>query len=108
MSVTTEYGTNIAFIEELHEKYQRDPMSVSESWREFFQGYEDEAEEREVARAASAGGAPVVSEPLPQPQQRPSLVTAPAPAPAQVSVQPGETATPLRGAASKIVQNMEA
>src|SRR5688500_6623178 len=103
MSVTTEYGTNIAFIEELHEKYRRDPMSVSESWREFFQGYEDEAEEREVARADSAGGAPVVNEPAPPPQQRPSLVTAapgPAPAPAQLSMQAGETATPLRGVAS--------
>ena len=44
-SVTSTYGANIAFIEELYEKYQSDPNSVSPSWREFFRGYQSEEEE---------------------------------------------------------------
>ncbi len=40
MSVTSTYGANIAFIEELWEKFRNDPNSVSPSWREFFQDYQ--------------------------------------------------------------------
>jgi len=39
MASTPSYGTNIAFIEELYEKYRIDPASVGESWREFFADY---------------------------------------------------------------------
>ena len=61
------YGANIAFIEELYEKYRNDPQSVSASWREFFEDYdpqleeedqEDEAEQR-VAAVAGGGAASV-------------------------------------------------
>ena len=31
---------NIAYIESLYESYQEDPMSVEDSWRYFFEGYE--------------------------------------------------------------------
>ena len=34
------FGANIAFIEELYEKFKTDPSSVSASWREFFQDYD--------------------------------------------------------------------
>ncbi len=109
------YGANIAFIEELFEKYQTDPQSVSASWREFFEDYtppvDDEAEEEEQIEqrvAAVAGGASVASAP-PRP-------AAPAPAPAAPAAPrptpvppPASAGTPvaLRGAASKIVANME-
>ena len=36
MSVTQAYGANIAFIEELYERYRANPESVSASWREVF------------------------------------------------------------------------
>ena len=39
-SVTQAYGANIAFIEELYERYRANPDSVSASWREFFGGNE--------------------------------------------------------------------
>ena len=39
-SVTQAYGPNIAFIEELYEKYRANPDAVSASWREFFQDYQ--------------------------------------------------------------------
>ena len=40
MSASAPFGTNIAFIEELYDKYRQNPLSVSASWREFFQDYE--------------------------------------------------------------------
>ena len=33
-------ATNASYMEELYEKYRRDPASVEESWRKFFEGYE--------------------------------------------------------------------
>jgi 2-oxoglutarate decarboxylase len=112
------FGANIAFIEELYEKYRNDPQSVSPSWREFFADYdpqlEEEDQEEEVEQrvaAVAAGGASVA------PAARPASTPAPAPAapapapprPTPVPTPPPSTGTPvaLRGAASKIVANME-
>src|SRR5712692_8019985 len=58
-SVTQAYGANIAFIEELYERYRANPESVSASWREFFHDYqpqfeEDLAEDLEEQRAVAA------------------------------------------------------
>jgi 2-oxoglutarate dehydrogenase E1 component len=118
------FGANIAFIEELYEKYRTDPQSVSASWREFFQDYEpagaeeEEEEEEPQLVAAGAGGAtgfststsstsgglkaaaPQTAAPQPAPAPRPTPVPAPA-APTS-----GKQVA-LRGAASKIVANME-
>src|SRR5437016_9589577 len=91
-SVTQTYGANIAFIEELYERYRANPESVSASWREFFHDYTD-GEER-VATAAPAVAPPAAEA---------AAATRPTPVPPLV---PG--ATPLRGAAAKIVTNMEA
>ncbi len=85
------YGANIAFIEELYEKFRTDPTSVSASWREFFADYEpapleeEEVEER-VAAVAGTASSNVARPALPE----------------------GAKAVALRGAASKIVANMEA
>jgi len=111
MSVTSTYGANIAFIEELYEKYRSNPEAVSATWREFFRDYEpqfeEDLEEEPVALASSGGQAP---SPVPPPAAR----TGEAPVlhrtePPRPTIVPSDTkATPLRGAASKIVQNMEA
>ena len=108
MSVTCSYGANIAFIEELYEKYRSNPDAVSATWREFFRDYEPEVaeeEEEQIPIAVNARVTPSVSEgpggaggAMPQPVPPPIR-----PAP---SLPLGMTA--LRGAASKIVQNMEA
>ena len=45
MTVTQAYGANIAFIEELYEKWRVSPESVSASWREFFEDYEPPADD---------------------------------------------------------------
>ncbi|HKR66693.1 MAG TPA: multifunctional oxoglutarate decarboxylase/oxoglutarate dehydrogenase thiamine pyrophosphate-binding subunit/dihydrolipoyllysine-residue succinyltransferase subunit, partial [Thermoanaerobaculia bacterium] len=112
----SSFGANIAFIEELYEKYQSDPQSVSASWREFFQDYdpqleEEDSEEQIEQRVASVGtaalGRPPVTAPTatPQPTAEAAVAT-PAPKPTLVP-QPGGKPVPLRGAASKIVANME-
>ena len=106
------FGANIAFIEELYEKYRTDPASVSTSWREFFADYEppafeDEVEvEEHVPAVASAAGAPVTSQPAPAPVA-PAAAPAPRPAPVAAPTPEGSKSVPLRGAASKIVANME-
>src|SRR5687767_11671772 len=116
MSVpTAEYGTNIAFIEDLFERYRRDPMSVSESWREFFQGNE----EPEGARGREGEGATAEASPQPAPEaprpreaQSAQVTEFPRPLspspPRPLESKEGDTPVPLRGVASKIVQNMEA
>jgi multifunctional 2-oxoglutarate metabolism enzyme len=111
------YGANIAFIEELYEKYRNDPQSVSGSWREFFEDYDPQIEEEDAEEAGATGSQPVDASPAPTPAARraetPSLQVAPAapaPRPTPVPAPPvtSGTSVPLRGAASKIVANMEA
>jgi len=98
------FGANIAFIEELYEKYRTDPSSVSASWREFFADYEprlaDEEEVEERVAAVAGAGAPAI---------KPAPVAPPAPRPTPVPPPPPAAGKPvaLRGAASKIVANME-
>src|SRR5206468_3120621 len=102
---------NIAFIEELYEKWRVDPESVSASWREFFQGYEPAFEEEDVnpvGGQAPSPVAPVVPAPRPVPVPPPTQKTGEAPVPPQEPKGTAGTPVPLRGAASKIVQNMEA
>jgi 2-oxoglutarate decarboxylase len=103
-SVTQSYGANIAFIEELYEKYRNDPASVSASWREFFHDYQPQLEEEfEEDIAVGQTAAPVAVQPAPQP-----VAPAPQPAPRPTPVPSNQNLTPLRGAAGKIATNMEA
>jgi multifunctional 2-oxoglutarate metabolism enzyme len=109
MASTFSYGTNIAFIEELYEKYLQNPQSVSASWQEFFQGYEpaagdDEFEEEATDPPATESWSPTPSREAVAREPEPKPAPAPVAVPSPVEI-PG---TPLRGAASKIVQNMEA
>jgi 2-oxoglutarate dehydrogenase E1 component len=96
-SLPQNYGANIAFIEELYDQYRANPESVSASWREFFgdnnveAGFSRPAEDD--GRLKPAAPQPAATPAPPKPTQVPSLA-------------PG--ATPLRGAAAKIVTNMEA
>ena len=102
------FGANIAFIEDLYEKYRTDPSSVSASWREFFADYEPQAAEEEDVEervaAVAAAGAPA-PRPAPTPPPAPA---APRPTPVPQPPPPAAgKAVALRGAASKIVANME-
>jgi 2-oxoglutarate decarboxylase len=98
-STTTpgSFGPNAWLVDDMYDRFLVDPTSVSDSWREFFADY----------RPA----------PVPAPQSAP----APAPGPAASASAPvasleatpaagpeAQEATVLRGAASRIVANMEA
>ncbi len=106
------FGANIAFIEELFETYKTDPGSVSASWREFFQDYDPQLDEEDVeepverrgAAATQQVSAPPPAEVKPAAPPAPALRPTPVPAPAA----PAGNVVALRGAASKIVTNMEA
>jgi 2-oxoglutarate dehydrogenase E1 component len=108
------YGANIAFIEELYEKYRNDPAAVSASWREFFHDYEPQlAEELEedIAVGQTIFVTPSVSE---GPGRAGGAMTQPVAPPAPpgpsltLGVTDGQKSVPLRGAAGKIATNMEA
>ncbi|HEY0155666.1 MAG TPA: multifunctional oxoglutarate decarboxylase/oxoglutarate dehydrogenase thiamine pyrophosphate-binding subunit/dihydrolipoyllysine-residue succinyltransferase subunit [Thermoanaerobaculia bacterium] len=115
-TVKQAYGANIAFIEELHEKFLADPSSVSASWREFFEDYVPQVDEEEVVeeRVAVAAGSvegrplrPPTPAPAAEAAAAPRAVPQPAPRPTPVPPPAGGTSVALRGAASKIVANME-
>jgi multifunctional 2-oxoglutarate metabolism enzyme len=90
------FGANSWLVEEMFERFQDDPSSVGENWREFFADYK--------STAAPARPAPVAPVPAPV-TEAPSAGSAPAasgaPHPAE---QPGE---PIRGAGLAIATNME-
>ncbi len=109
-------GPNSWLVDEMREQYTDNPASVSESWRAYFNGYAGPS----VSRAAANGAVHAVptthSAPATATDGTASAPAVTAPAPAVVAQKPtaapviaagGET-SPLRGVASKIVQNMEA
>ena len=77
------FGPNAWLVDDMYDRFLADPDSVSTSWREFFADYQ-----RSTVPTVATAHAPVV-----------------APAPAVVV---DEAATPLRGAAARIVSNMVA
>ena len=82
-------GPNAWLVDEMHEQYLSDPASVSDSWRDFFADYR---------RDAAPQTAPIAPSP-------PVVAPRPITAPAVVAEPEGDA---IRGAAARIVQNMEA
>ncbi len=89
-----ELGPNSGLVEELYERYLENPSSVDEHWRAYFAGESPppNGERTEVA----ATRAPAVAPP-----------PAPAPRPGPLVLE-GDEPEPLRGAAARTVENMEA
>jgi 2-oxoglutarate dehydrogenase E1 component len=98
------FGPNAWLVDDMYEQYRQDPASVSESWREFFENYRPGG-----ANLARPSTPDVVSEPITAAISAPAASVSP-PSATTVAVAPatGETATPLRGAAARIVANMTA
>jgi 2-oxoglutarate dehydrogenase E1 component len=112
---TGAFGPNAWLVEDMYDQYRNDPTSVSDSWREFFADY----------RPAGTSPAPVATtRTAPHVPSAPSVsgdglvsvaptVTGAASTAAEGRTQASVTAvppvaTPLRGAAGRIVANMEA
>ena len=105
-------GPNAWLVDEMYEQYRADPSSVSESWREFFADYQSDTQAGTTAgRRGPAGhraqgrrrgrlppgrrAAPRRRDRSRRPRPRPRATGA-------------EALQPLRGAAARIVANMEA
>ena len=102
---TGAFGPNAWLVEDMYERYLADPSSVSASWQEFLADYRPAT----GPYAAAPGAAPpATAPPPPAPTASP---TAASPPPTTASPPPttaADGATPLRGAAARIVANMEA
>jgi 2-oxoglutarate dehydrogenase E1 component len=99
------FGPNAWLVDDMYDRFLADPESVSESWREFFTDYRPGSVPAPPQPSAPAQIAQA-SEAAPSAAAAPAAATAPAPSPTVPAVI--EEATPLRGAASRIVANMEA
>ncbi|MEX2291713.1 MAG: multifunctional oxoglutarate decarboxylase/oxoglutarate dehydrogenase thiamine pyrophosphate-binding subunit/dihydrolipoyllysine-residue succinyltransferase subunit [Mycobacteriales bacterium] len=123
----TDFGANEWLVYEIHQQYLKDPDSVSDAWREFLSDYKP-AVEGTAPNGGPAGGikgtpppAPTAQAPdtqapaAPGPAPAAPAPAAPAPAPAAPAAaaekKPAATAgmqtTPLKGAAARVVSNME-
>ena len=111
------FGPNEWLVEEMYDRFKADPASVGPSWQQFFANYRQSTAPPRSAAAAA---------PTPAPPAAASAVVAPAAAPAPTA--PGsakgdptgdragataadaaaDTARPLKGAAARVVANMEA
>jgi 2-oxoglutarate dehydrogenase E1 component len=102
-----DLGPNEWLVDEMYEQYRSNPASVGESWQEFFADYQPRSE------AKTNGAAPVATEPeaaaapapAPEGEAEPAPEPEAAPKPKAKAEAPGEA---IKGAAARIVANMEA
>ncbi|MGN6720996.1 MAG: multifunctional oxoglutarate decarboxylase/oxoglutarate dehydrogenase thiamine pyrophosphate-binding subunit/dihydrolipoyllysine-residue succinyltransferase subunit, partial [Marmoricola sp.] len=114
------FGANEWLVDEMYEKYQRDPKSVDPAWWDFFQNYNGNgstpAQAPAAAVAAPAAPAPAAAPataapaaPAAKPTAAPTPTPAAAPAPKAPAPAPAADATftTLRGIPAATAKNME-
>ena len=111
-TATGSFGPNAWLVDDMYDRFRVDPTSVSESWREFFVDYSPTpvpTSNALPARPAAVTPAPEAVSTATPAMTSPPPVAAPAP-PARVAAPSADEdpVSPLRGAASRIVINMEA
>jgi 2-oxoglutarate decarboxylase len=100
-----DLGSNAGMVEDMYREYVEHPDSVSDAWREFFADYVP----REGAPAtATAPTATPAAPPAPAPATSVPAASKPGTSGAPALVLEGETPSVLRGAAARVVENMEA
>src|ERR1700722_3907934 len=102
------FGPNAWLVDDMYDRFLADPDSVSDSWREFFADYRPAPVPAPAPQSQAPSPAPTREPPTREPQGGAAVPAATAPAPAPTGGAGNEEATPLRGAASRIVANMEA
>src|SRR5262245_36906129 len=97
-----DLGPNAGLVDEMYRQFQENPQSVAPAWREFFEDYVPRNQPPAPAPAPAAAAAPAAP--------APAAPAAPKPAAngAAPVVLDGDEPEPLRGAAARIVTNMEA
>jgi 2-oxoglutarate decarboxylase len=109
----SDFGANEWLVEEMYERYRADPSSVDEAWHDFFEDYESANAPARPA-AQSNGAAPVHEAAAPEPRAEPKAETRPEPKAEPKSEPKADAksasagAMQLRGAAARVVQNMQA
>ena len=115
--IAENFGANATYVEALLARFRSDPALVDESWRVYFAellgngtAVESSAEQSVVAPKTDAGAATITPQRdgkkvASAPAQTATPATAPKAAPAEAGA---IEAIPIRGAALKIVENMEA
>ncbi|MDQ1709199.1 MAG: multifunctional 2-oxoglutarate metabolism enzyme, partial [Frankiaceae bacterium] len=119
------FGTNVWLVDEIYRQYQNDPNSVDEAWWDFFADY-DPADvgtptngkpAAETAPGAAPSAPAPAAAPVAAPASAPEATPPAAPPAAQPAAKPagpasalpaGAQARPLKGAAARVVTNMEA
>ncbi|HET8929104.1 MAG TPA: 2-oxo acid dehydrogenase subunit E2, partial [Acidimicrobiales bacterium] len=106
----TSLGPNAWLVDEKYEQYLADPASVAESWREFFADYRPQTPKKPTTAAEPADSATPptsTSTPTPSPPAPTSAAPAASTAPAKSAAPVEDEGEPLRGAAARVVANME-
>jgi multifunctional 2-oxoglutarate metabolism enzyme len=112
--IAENFGANASYVEGLLKRFRSNPQLVDESWRAYFSellgdGVASLAEISENGKGATAEVKVAQTAPAPEPQATtPASAPAPLKPAAAIAAREGEEAIPIRGAALKIVENMEA
>src|ERR1043165_7052835 len=116
--IAENFGANATYVETLLARFRSDPSLVDESWRAYFEELLGNGHPGASATAGASSVQPERVHPQVQPAQPRSAGKHAAAAPAKKSEsrpvgiaggpQPKAEAVPIRGAALKIVENMEA
>jgi multifunctional 2-oxoglutarate metabolism enzyme len=108
--IAEEFGANATYVEGLLDRFRSNPELVDESWRNYFAELDGNGAVAPVSENGKS--AEVVAERETAPAQSSAAAAAPAEKPKPAPVAPATTeqieSVPIRGAALKIVENMEA
>ncbi|MFN2527043.1 MAG: multifunctional oxoglutarate decarboxylase/oxoglutarate dehydrogenase thiamine pyrophosphate-binding subunit/dihydrolipoyllysine-residue succinyltransferase subunit [Actinomycetota bacterium] len=105
------FGPNVWLVDEMYRRYQENPQAVGEQWREFFADYKPGMDAAHKTKASGESEASTAVEPPAEPEEAKPLAEVRPLRPEQAQPAPPETvedATPLRGVAARIAENMEA
>ena len=127
---STTFGPNAGLVDEMYERYRADPSSVAESWRDFFADYGDgDGTQADAQAEPEEPGAKEPEEPEPKEPEAEKKAASKKKAEApkaekkteapkaerksekkseEAAAEPADEGEPIRGAAARIVANMEA
>ncbi len=112
--MTTSYGSNAGYIDDLYQKFLRNPKSVSAAWREFFQDFRPESLNSEspesdfdASPSHSLSGQEVGERASESPARSATSAPPQEDSAAEEQGVPLEELEEIRGATARIVENME-
>jgi 2-oxoglutarate dehydrogenase E1 component len=109
-AATAGFGPNEWLVDEIYQQFLTDKSSVDPAWWEFFEGYTPAEQSPHATKAAQTVAAqPTPAVPAPDSTEAPAPEPTPAPKAAPVAAPKADDINvPLKGAAARVVANMEA